>query len=129
VDKAFLIQFTGSMAAVAVLVGLAAWARIGRPSPGLDEARARDLLAEDFPDRQIDQLWIAREGRGALARSGACALVLIQVGDGYAARRLSWCQASSAMFRNGQLDIRLGEVAAPRAVLAFDNWPPKDLAA
>ena len=69
-DKAFLIQFTGSMAAVAVLVGLAAWARLGRPAPGLDEARARDLLAEDFPDWRIDQLWIAREGRGAIARSG-----------------------------------------------------------
>ncbi|MDP2213780.1 hypothetical protein [Phenylobacterium sp.] len=128
-DQAFLIQFTGSMAAVAVLVGLAAWARIGRPAPGLDEARARDLLGEDFPEQRIDQLWIAREGKGALARSGACALVLVQVGDGYAARRLSWCQATSAMFRNGLLDIRLGEVAAPRAVLAFDNWPPADLAA
>lgn len=128
-DKAFLIQFTGSMTAVAILVALAALARIGRPSPGLDEARARTLLGEDFPDRNIDQLWIAREGRGALARSGACALVLIQVGDGYAARRLSWGQASSAMFRNGRLNIRLDEMAAPRAVLAFDNWPPKDLAA
>ncbi|MDO8900482.1 MAG: hypothetical protein Q7V15_03925 [Phenylobacterium sp.] len=128
-DQAFLIQFTGSMAAVAVLVGLAAWARIGRPAPGLDEARARDLLGEDFPEQRIDQLWIAREGKGALARSGACALVLVQVGDGYAARRLSWCQATSAMFKNGLLDIRLGEVAAPRAVLAFDNWPPADLAA
>ncbi len=128
-DKAFLIQFAGSMAAVAVLVGLAALARIGRPSPGLDEARARTLLGEDFPDYNIDQLWIAREGRGALARSGACALVLIQVGDGYAARRLSWGQASSAMFRNGRLSIRLDELAAPRADLAFDNWPPKDLAA
>lgn len=128
-DKAFLIQFTGSMTAVAILVALAAMARIGRPSPGLDEARARTLLGEDFPDRNIDQLWIAREGRGALARSGACALILIQVGDGYAARRLSWGQASSAMFRNGRLNIRLDEMAAPRAVLAFDNWPPKDLAA
>ncbi|MCG9916247.1 MAG: hypothetical protein MH112_07815 [Phenylobacterium sp.] len=117
------------MTAVAILVALAALARIGRPSPGLDEARARTLLGEDFPDRNIDQLWIAREGRGALARSGACALVLIQVGDGYAARRLSWGQASSAMFRNGRLNIRLDEMAAPRAVLAFDNWPPKDLAA
>lgn len=128
-DKAFLIQFTGSMAAVAIMVGLAALARIGRPSPGLDEARARTLLGEDFPDYRVDQLWIAREGRGALARSGACALVLVQVGDGYAARRLSWCQASSAMFRNGRLIIRLDEMAAPRAVLAFDNWPPRDLAA
>lgn len=128
-DKAFLFQFAGSMAAVGVLVGLSAWARLGRPGAGLDEARATVMLAEDFPDRRIDGLWITQDGKGALARSGECALLLISVGDGYACRRIPWCQAVSALFRDGRLNINLGEVAAPRAVLTFDNWPPKDLAA
>jgi len=129
VDKAFLIQFSSSLAAVGVLVGLSAWARIGRPARTLDEARARELFFEDFPDRRIDRLWITRDGKGALARSGECALVLMAVGDGFAVRRLSWCQASSAMFKGGVLSVHLGDVAAPRALLAFDNWPPADLAA
>lgn len=128
-DKAFFLQFAGSMGAVAALVGLAAWARHGRPAPGFDEARARMLLAEEFPGARIDRLWIARDGKGALARSGAKALVLMQVGDGHAARSTCWAQVSAAMFRNGRLRIELGEVAAPRAELAFDQWPPADLAA
>lgn len=129
VDKAFLFQLAGSMAAVAVLVGLSALARLGRPGAGLDETRAAVMFGEDFPDRRIDGLWITQDGKGAVARSGDCALVLIAVGDGYACRRLPWCQAVSSLFRDGRLHIHLGEAAAPRAVLAFDNWPPRDLAA
>ncbi|MEW6018915.1 MAG: hypothetical protein AB1760_12665 [Pseudomonadota bacterium] len=128
-DKAFLFQLAGSMAAVGVLVALSALARLGRPGAGLDESRASLMFAEDFPDRRIDRLWITQDGKGALARSGDTALILVAVGDGYACRRIPWCQAVSALFRNGRLNINLGEVAAPRAVLAFDNWPPRDLAA
>ena len=122
--QAFLIQTAASAGAVAVLVALSAWARLAKPMPPLTEARARALLAEDFPTRTVERLWIANDGRGALARSGALALVLCEVGDGYVARNLPWAQALSSTFRDGVLRLDLSDVAAPRARLAFDAWPP-----
>jgi hypothetical protein len=118
-----------SAVAVGVMVAVAAWARIARPSGPLDEARARQLLALEFPGRTIDGLWIAADGAGALARSQGLALVICAVGDGFAARQLPWAQAISSSFRDGRLCIDLSDVAAPKAVLAFAAWPPKDLAA
>ena len=67
----FLIQFAASGAAITLLVALAAWARIARPCAPLDESRAGELLAQEFPGRRIDALWLAADGAGALARSGA----------------------------------------------------------
>ncbi|WP_374570037.1 hypothetical protein [Phenylobacterium sp.] len=128
-NAGFLIQFAASALAVGALVLLVAWARIARPTPPLDEARARALIAEEFPDRPIGQVWVASDGAGALARSGAAALVICRVGDGYAARHIPWAQALSSSLRDGRLRIELGEMAAPRAELALDAWPPKDLAA
>lgn len=128
-NKAFLIQFAASGAAVAALVGLAAWARIARPAHPLDEVRARALLAEEFPGKPVEKLWVAVDGAGALARSGAAALVLVRVGDGYAARQIPWAQALAAAFKDGRISLDLSDVAAPRAVIALDSWPPKDIAA
>lgn len=119
-----LIQLAGSFAAVAVLVAVAAWAKIAKPMSPLSDARARALLADEFPGKVLDGLWIATDGRGALARSGASALVLCEVGDGYAARHIPWAQALAASFRDGVLRLDLADVAAPRARLAFDAWPP-----
>lgn len=123
-DKAFLIQTAASALAVGVLVALSAWARIARPMPPLSEARARVLLAEEFPTRKVEALWIAADGRSALAQSGALALVLCGVGDGYVSRSLPWAQALSSTFRDGVLRLDLGDVAAADARLAFDTWPP-----
>lgn len=123
-DKQFAIQFAGSFAAVALLVALAAWAKIAKPMSPLSEARARVLFADEFPGRALDGLWVTNDGRGALARSGASALVLCEVGDGYAARHIPWAQAVSASFRDGVLKLDLADVSAPRARLAFDSWPP-----
>lgn len=128
-NKAFLIQFAASGAAVAALVGLAAWARIARPLNPLDDARAAALFAEEFPGKLIEKLWVAVDGAGALAKSGAAALVLVQVGDGYAARQIPWAQALAAGFKDGRISLDLADVAAPKAVIAFESWPPKDLAA
>lgn len=128
-NTGFLLQFIASALAVGALVLLVAWARIARPTPPLDEARARALIAEEFPGRTIEGVWVARDGAGALGRSGAAALVICRVGDGYAARSVPWAQALAASFKDGRLRIDLGEVAAPRAVLALEAWPPKDLAA
>lgn len=127
--EAFFVQLAASGLAVAVLVGLAAWAKIAKPSGPLDEGKARALLAEEFPARTLDHLWVAADGKGALAKSGGLALVLCQVGDGFAARQIPWAQALAASFRDGRLCVDLADVAAPRAVLALPAWPPKDLAA
>lgn len=125
----FLLQFVASALAVGALVLLVAWARIARPTPPLDEARARELIAVEFPGRTIEGVWVATDGAGAVGRSGAAALIICRVGDGYAARSLPWAQALAASFKDGRLRVDLGEVAAPRAVLALEAWPPKDLAA
>ena len=123
-DRAYFIQLAASGAAVAVLVGLAAWLGIARPLSPLDETAARALLAEEFPGRPVDALWVATDGAGALARSGALALVICRTGDGFAARQIPWAQALSATFREGRLSLNLGDVTAPRAVIALPSWPP-----
>ena len=124
-NQAFLIQIAASAAAVAVLVGLAAWAKIARPSAPLDDARARKLLAEDFPGRTIDELWVAVDGKGALAKSGATALVLCELGDGYVCRQIPWAQALAASFKDGRIVVNLADIGAPKAVIALTAWPPK----
>ncbi|HEX7884416.1 MAG TPA: hypothetical protein VF474_00430 [Phenylobacterium sp.] len=128
-DHAFFVQLALSMAAVGVLVALAAWANIAKPSSPLDERRARDLLAYEFPGRSLDAIWVASDGAGALAKSGGLALVICQAGDGFAARQIPWAQAISASFRNGKLCVDLADIAAPRATLSLPSWPPTDLAA
>lgn len=125
-DKAFLIQLAGSAAAVMVLVAIAAWAKIAKPMPPLSDARARVLMAVEFPGKPLDGLWVAVDGRGALARSGPAALVLCEVGDGYVARSIPWAQALSASFRDGVLKLDLADVSAPNARLSFLSWPPMD---
>lgn len=128
-DKAFYIQLAASFAAVAGLVGLAAWAKISKPAGPLDEAKARAMFAQEFPFRRLDAVWVALDGAGALARSQGMALVICQVGDGFAARQLPWAQAISSSFRNGQLCLDLADVAAPKTTIALPSWPPNDLAA
>jgi hypothetical protein len=125
----FYVQLAASGLAVALLVAVAAWAKISKPAGPLDEARARALLQQEFPGRRLDRVWVATDGAGALARSGGLALVICAVGDGFAARQIPWAQAISASFENGRLCVDLSDTAAPRAVLAFNAWPPKDLAA
>jgi hypothetical protein len=125
---AFFIQVAASGAAVAVLVGLAAWAQIARPAGPLDDARARTLLAEEFPGRTLDGLWIAVDGKGAVAKSGAAALVLCQLGDGFVARQIPWGQALAASFRNGRIVVDLADVSAPKAIISLPDWPPPELA-
>jgi len=128
-SQAFLVQVAASGAAVAALVGLAAWARIARPLNPLDDATARFYLGEEFPGRPIERVWVATDGAGALARSGASALVLCRLGDAYVARQIPWAQAMAAAFRNGQITLDLADVAAPKAVITLPAWPPADLAA
>ena len=125
--QAFYVQLAASGVAIALLVGLVSWAKIAKPAGPLDEAKARALFGEEFPGRKLDAVWIASNGMGALARSGGMALVLCQVGDGFAARQIPWAQAISASFRDGRLCVDLSDVAAPKAILALPSWPPKNL--
>src|SRR5688500_15645138 len=110
-DEAFFVQLAASAAAVGVLVALAAWAMIAKPAGPLDAHRARALLAEEFPGRTLDNVWVASDGAGALAKSGGLALVICQVGDGFAARQIPWVQAISASFKNGRLCVDLSDIA------------------
>ncbi len=131
--QAFYIQLAASGFAVAGLVALAAWAKIARPVAPLDEQRARFLFLEEFPGRRLDAVWVGVDGRGAVAKSGAVALVLCEFGDGYVGRQIPWALALSASFRKGQLRIDLADISAPVAVISLPSWPPnnlvKDLAA
>ena len=128
-DTAYLTQLAISAAAVALLIALAAWATRGRGAPPLDEATARQWLADEFPGRTVDALWIATDGKGAVAKSADQALVLSRMGDGYMARQLPWARALAASLRNGRVRIPLPDAAAPRAVIALAVWPPREFAA
>ncbi|EJL38331.1 hypothetical protein PMI01_00130 [Caulobacter sp. AP07] len=122
-DKALLIQLVGSATAVALLVGLAAWARIARPTPPLDARAAHALLADEFPDDPVDALWIAADGAGVVARSGDLALVLWRKGDGYVARAIPWAEVRAARVEGGRLKLRLAD-ASPRLAVSGGAWPP-----
>lgn len=118
----------GSALAVAMMVAVAAWARIARPAPPLDEASARAMLAAEFPDHAPDLLWIAADGCGVIARDDARALVLFRLGDSWVARTLAWEDAIKAPVRGGKLRLRLRDPAAPLATLAVSGvnpWPPE----
>ena len=111
------------------MIGLAAWATRGRGAPLLDEATARRWLADEFPGRAIEALWLATDGLGAVAKSADDALVLSRMGDGYMARAVPWARAVSAGVKDGRVRIALGDPAAPKAALALAAWPPKGMAA
>lgn len=128
-NTAYLIQLVVSATAVAMLVGLAHLATRGRGAPPLDEAGARGWLADEFPGREIEGVWIAADGRGCVAKSGDQALILSHMGDGYAARQVEWAKALAARPKDGRIRIALADVTAPKAILAFPEWPPKELAA
>ncbi|HYE47788.1 MAG TPA: hypothetical protein VEA44_18620 [Caulobacter sp.] len=132
---AVVLQLIGSAVAVATMVGIAAWARIPRPCPPLDEVRAREILAVEYPDHAIDAVWLAADGAGAIARSGDHALVLGRLGDSWVSRDLPWERALASEIRGGRVRIRVDCSGAPRldlAVSGVNPWPPQrpqDLAA
>ena len=127
-DKAMLTQLIGSAIAISVLVGIAAWAKIARPTPPLDAAGLATLLAEEFPDHRPTATWISADGAGALARDGDAVLVLWKRGDGFVARDLAWPAVAAATSKNGRLVLKTGD-AAPVFAVADDVWPPKVLVA
>ncbi len=126
-SNAILIQFGGSALAVAMMVAVAAWARIARPVEPLDPAAARRLLAIDYPDLVAEDIWIAADGAGAIARVGQEALVLYRLGDSWVTRHMLWDRALAAPIRGGKVRLKLADPAAPLARLAVSGvnpWPP-----
>lgn len=128
-DFATIIQIV-SVAGVVVMIAAAWIARIPRPTAPLDEAGARTLLTVEFPGEPVDNLWIAAEGEGLVARSGQTALVIYRAGDGYVARSLPWDEAVAAPVRSGQVRFAFHDFAAPRARLSVSGinpWPPEEV--
>ena len=121
------LQIAFSVAAMGVMVSVAAWARFGRPQSPLDEARARELLTQAFPGRRLDAVWVAVDGRGALAKSGALALVLCPVNESHVGRMLPWAQALAASFKGGRISVDLGDIGQPKSVMFMSHWPPAAL--
>jgi hypothetical protein len=121
----FVIKQTVSVVGVLILIALAWWAKIPRKLEQLDEARARALLADEFPKASIETVWLAADGQGAIAKAGDEGLILTAMGDGYVARSARWAEVQAASPRNGWLSIRLKDFAAPRVTLAMAVWPPQ----
>ena len=123
-----LVQLIGSAIAISVLVAIAAWAGIARPTAPLDAATLGALLAEEFPDHHPTATWISADGAGAVARDGDLALVLWRRGDGYVARDVAWSVVAQAQSKTGRRTLRLAD-AAPAFAVSDDVWPPRVLIA
>jgi hypothetical protein len=123
----FVIQTAVSAAAIAGLVALAAWAKIAAPRAALDAQTAKAVLGEEFPDAAIDGVWIAADGKSALARAGDQALIVYLRGDDYVARSLAWNDVAQARVEAGAVRLAFHDIAAPTARLALSAnaaWPP-----
>ena len=122
---AFLLQTLASAAAIAILVGFTAWARISRPPPKLDAAGALRVLADEFPVASPATPWIAADGAGAVARSGDEALLIFRLGDGLVARAAPWARVAASPVVAGRLTVRLDDPGAPRIrLLTGDGASP-----
>src|SRR5689334_16089998 len=82
-DQGYAVQFAVSAAAIIVLALVAAWARIPRKVPPLDEGSARAVVADELPDTPIEKVWVDAAGQAAVARAGSEGVVLFRVGDGF----------------------------------------------
>ena len=124
---AFLIQTAVSGVAILILAGLAWRLGVFRHPKALDEAQARTLLADEFPDAAPGKVWLATDGRSALARSGDDALILYCAGDGHVIRRTPWSAIAAGEIKGGQALVRLADRSAPRAAFRLGEsavWPP-----
>lgn len=114
-DESYLLQFAGSAGAIAVLALAAAWARIPRKAPMLDEATARALIKGEEPDVMLERVWVDAAGRTAVAKAGGEGVVLFRVGDSFAVRSMPWAEIAKATVRKGRALIRFDDIGAPAA--------------
>jgi hypothetical protein len=119
----YIITQLVTLSIVGGIMGLVAWVRIPRATPPLDEAEVKRRLAEDFPQTPLDQIWLALDGAGAVARSGDLALLLFRLGDSYVSRSMAWSDAIQAEAVKGRFCFKFNDFAAPKASLALaPNW-------
>jgi hypothetical protein len=124
VDLKFVVTQLVTLAIVGVIMALVAWAKIPRPTPELDEAEVKRRLADDFPLAPLDQIWLALDGTGAIARSGDRALLLFRLGDSYVSRSMDWSESLKAQPVKGRFRFQFDDFAAPEASLALaTDWP------
>lgn len=124
VSAGFLLQFGGSVIAVGMLGALAAWAGIARTTSRLEPASAREHFAAEFPDHRPSAVWVADDGRSAIADAGSTALLLVQIGDGYVAREVPWGKLAQARrAKDGSVLVFLDDAGAPRLKLGAGSWP------
>jgi len=126
-DLNFLIKTAASAVAIALLVALAAWAKIARPTPDLDEAAVRDLLAFEAPGAHLEAVWISADARSAVVRAGEQAFIVYRLGDGYVARSAPWTALANATSDSGAIDLRFAGVGGPGARFRLGEgvaWPP-----
>jgi hypothetical protein len=131
-NTAFLTQLLISGAAIAALIGLSAWLGVPRDAGTLDEAKARRLLAEEFPEAPVHTLWLSADGGGALAKCGGEALIVYRAGDGHVIRSAPWSIVGAGVVNNGRAVLKLDDVTAPRAAFKLAegaSWPPTELTA
>ena len=124
---AYLIQTAASAVAILALAALAWKFGVGRHPTALSEAEARAIMAEELPSMAIGRIWLAADGRAALARSGDEALILYAVGDGHIARTAPWTSLAASQVKKGRVLVALADRSAPRASFTIGDggaWPP-----
>ncbi len=118
---AFLIQTAISLLLVTLLILVTLWARIPKPTPPLDQTSVLAMLADEYPQLQIDQVWIGPDGASALAAAGDQALTLSRLGDGYVSRSMPWAGLDAAQRHGARVAFHLPDPAAPNLHI---SWPP-----
>ena len=124
---AYLFQTAGSGVAILILAALAWKLGVGRHPGALSEDHARALLVNEFPSTSIGRIWLAADGRSALARSGEEALIVYAIGDGHVVRAAPWASIASAKAKGERRLVTLNDRSAPRAAFRLGEgavWPP-----
>lgn len=124
---AFLITFAASAVAILALAGLAAWARIERPTRDLNEAEVLRLLSEEHPGWTPERVILSLDRKTAIARRGDAALILFRMGDGHVTRTASWDEIAALKPGAAGLALRLGDPWGGAVRFRVpDNapWPP-----
>lgn len=124
---AYLIQTAASGVAILILAALAWKFGVARHPGPLTKERALSLMALDRPADALGPVWLAADGRSALARAGSEAVILYAVGDGHVVRTLPWDSLARGEVRNGRVRLLLADRSAPFAWLTIGEgaaWPP-----
>lgn len=103
-----LLQFAGSLAAIAALAALAWWLKLGPARRLENEADARREASEAADDFEPVEIALDREGRAALLRDAAGRILLLrQHGTHFAGRVLT--PAAKARIEAGALLVDTAE--------------------